>query len=183
VGNRLLCGLLHRISRWLAIDWDLTLNRSTRGFRGGDLLEAIRRQPTTPLLAVLRRRIRRFEAGRLDRRVQMGEELSGLLDVHVSCPGNDSAKRTYWVFPVLSVAEPETLIARLRQAGFDATQGHSLCVVEPPPWQRDMRLSGARQLLLWVVFLPFYPEISPRAVRKMARIVNDFTREAIEASE
>ena len=79
-------------------------------------------------------------------------------------------QHTYWVFPIL-VDEPKRFIERMAQAGFDATQGQSLCVVAPPQDQSERRACVAENILGKIVFLPFYPELLPSESRRMAEIV------------
>jgi dTDP-4-amino-4,6-dideoxygalactose transaminase len=151
-------------------DYDHFINGSVRGFRQGHLLALIRRQPSVPLLAVLERRLRTYKTKRLARRTSKGELLARMLKDHVVCPGGEMSPHTHWVFPIL-VDDPERVIALLRESGFDATQGESLCVVAPPGNRPELDPSTARNTLPRIVFLPFYPEMPARAVRRMARIL------------
>src|SRR5262249_23351690 len=58
------------------VDLDSIINGSVCGFTDDDLLPAIRRRPSAPLLALLARRLRRFDAGRLQRRADAGERVA-----------------------------------------------------------------------------------------------------------
>ena len=93
----------------------------------------------------------------------------------MSCPGAAVVPHTYWVFPVL-VEQPAELLEHLTRAGFDATQGQSLCVVSPPADRVDRKATAAENLLAKVVFLPFYPELPPGASRRLAETVLAFYR-------
>ena len=73
-------------------------------------------------------------------------------------PGDRAFDHTHWVVPVL-VDDPRAAIRRLRRAGFDATQGGSLCVVEPPP----IEAAAAMRRML---FLPWSADVP---VARMAR--------------
>jgi dTDP-4-amino-4,6-dideoxygalactose transaminase len=77
---------------------------------------------------------------------------------------------SYWVFPILA-EEPERVIAGLRRAGFDATQGQSMCAVAPPPDRPERAPHNAANALAKIVFLPNYPELPEPAARKMAEVV------------
>ncbi len=77
---------------------------------------------------------------------------------------------TYWVFPV-AVDEPRRLMAELARAGFDATQGQSLCVVPPPAGRTAIKARAAQELLSRLVFLPFYPELPADESQRMAEVV------------
>jgi perosamine synthetase len=154
----------------LGRSYDGWVNRAARGFVGKDLFAQIRRQPSAPLLAVLQRRLRDFDAQRWQRHATKGQMLKGLLDHNVVCPGMAAVPHNYWVFPIL-VEDPNQLIERLVAGGYDATQGASLCAVQPPAGRPEFRAHFAEELLEKVVFLPFYPELPERAAQRMATVV------------
>jgi perosamine synthetase len=156
--------------RMLGWDYDAWVNRAVRGFPGDDLMAKIRRQPSAPLLALMERRFRRFNAERWQRHAEKGRRLTERLERTVLCPGTASTPHNYWVFPIL-VDEPSRLIKKLVRSGYDATQGASLCVVPPPADRPDQRAVFAEEFLEKVVFLPFYPELTARAARRMAAVV------------
>jgi len=168
--SRVAFGVLISALRAMGRDPDRAINGSVRGFRTGGLLERIRQRPSAPLLAVLERRLRTFDVHRLEDQREKGELLARLLNHRVACPAATVVPHTHWVFPIL-VDHPKQVLAGLRQAGFDATQGQSLWVVAPPrdrPW---LEPTAARDVLSHVVFLPLYPEMSTRAIRRMAQVV------------
>jgi hypothetical protein len=74
------------------------------------------------------------------------------------------------VFPVVA-ENPGEMLTALRRAGFDATQGQSMCVVPTPEERGDMQAPLAADTLARIVFLPIYPEMPARSVRKIARAV------------
>jgi len=162
--------VLMRMFRAARRDPDHFVNGTVRGFPGPRLVTRLRRQPSAPLLAVLERRLRTFDAGRLEDRASKGELLTRLLKQHVACPGAAATEHTHWVFPILD-DDPRHVIALLGQSGFDATQGQSLCVVAAPAERPDLEPRAARDALSRVVFLPFYPEMPARVVRQMARVL------------
>jgi dTDP-4-amino-4,6-dideoxygalactose transaminase len=88
----------------------------------------------------------------------------------ISCPGAAMAPHTYWVFPV-AVDEPRHLMGELARAGFDATQGQSLCVVPPPAGRPGLKARASQELLSRIVFLPFYPELPTAESERMAAVV------------
>lgn len=168
--SRFAFGVLMAGLRMMGRDPDRAINGSVRGFRTVGLLERIRRRPSAPLLAVLERRLRTFDARRLEAQREKGELLARLLSRRVACPTATVVPHTHWVFPIL-VDCPLRVIAGLRRAGFDATQGQSLSVVGAPgdrPW---LEPAAARDVLSRLVFLPLYPELSPRALRYLAQVV------------
>jgi len=163
-------GVLMGALRAVGRDPDRAINGSVRGFRTGKLLERIRRRPSAPLLAVLQRRLRTFDGRRLEDQRAKGELLARLLRREVACPAATVVPHTHWVFPIV-VDRPPQVVAGLRRAGFDATQGASLSVVAPPADRPWLEPAAARDVLARVVFLPLYPEMPTRAIRHMAQVV------------
>ncbi len=156
--------------RWLGFDYDQIIHSAVRGFPGEDWLLKIRHQPSGPLLALLHRRLRKYDYTRLLRRAHKGEILLEILSQRVFCPGCQALRRTHWVFPIL-VENPMEITTRLQQAGFDAARTHSMIVIDPRPGQGNLPLGEARRLLAGMVCLPIYPEMPDRAVRRMADVV------------
>ena len=175
---RPVCGLFVRICRAVGGDYDRFVNRAARGFPGNELFVQIRRQPSAPLLAVLERRLRCFDARRWKEHAAKGRTLFQFLEEPkpdrqtMLCPAQKNAPHTYWVFPVLA-GEPRRLTAELARHGFDATQGQSLCVVPPPDSRPAAEAIAARTMLEQIVFLPFYPELPLRKAQRMAAIASN----------
>jgi len=163
-------GLLVRAWRAMGRDYDRMVNGSVRGFPGPDFFDRIRQQPCASLLAVLDRRLRRYDRGRLESRAAKGDRLSRLLGDKVLCAGRAATPHNSWVFPIV-VENPTEVIAALRQAGFDATQGHSMCVVSPPEDRPRHAAQRATLALAKIVYLPIYPEMPERALEAMSRVV------------
>jgi dTDP-4-amino-4,6-dideoxygalactose transaminase len=160
-------GMLVRVWRALGRDYDRLVNGSVRGFPGPDFFDRIRQQPCAPLLALLRRRLRAYDHRRLECRAAKGELLTRLFEPKVVCAGRKAVPLNSWVFPVL-VENPGEVIAVLRRAGFDATQGHSMCVIPPPADRPEGEASVAVKILRGIVYLPIYPEMPDKALGTMA---------------
>jgi perosamine synthetase len=151
-------------------DYDHMLNSAVRGFPGPSLMRQIRKRPSLPLLALLRRQLTAYNTQRLVARTSNGRLLLDLLLPGVPCPGAKCEGHTFWVFPIMA-DNPGRFLSRLREAGFDATQGQSMCVVPPPPDRAELQSRLADDILARMVFLPNYPDMPESAVRKMARAV------------
>jgi dTDP-4-amino-4,6-dideoxygalactose transaminase len=156
--------------RAIGCDYDRWVNHAARGFPGDDFFTQIRRQASASLLALLERRLQRYDCQRWEQHTAKGKALAALLQEGVSCPGATAVPHTYWVFPIL-VEEPDRLMDGLARAGFDATQGHSLCVVAPPRDRPGQGAAAAETILTKVVFLPFYPELPGCESQRMAQTV------------
>jgi perosamine synthetase len=132
---RLLCkpsnyGVLVRMLGKLGLDYDRALGNAAHSFGASDFFTQIRRQPSTPLLRMLGRRITGFDgrgAARLRRRTLRGNQLSQAIGAGMIV-GDENASHTYWVVPV-RVANRDAVLPALRAAGFDATGRSSLAVV------------------------------------------------------
>jgi dTDP-4-amino-4,6-dideoxygalactose transaminase len=153
---------LCKAARW---DLDRLMRHSSRSF-GGELLTAIRRRASLPLLNMLVRRLRTFDESRLHARRKRGEYLNRLRHV-VNIPGSRCRYRTWWLFPVLC-DEPGALIQHLRRAGFDASRAHSLvdfC---------QTSAGDAEESDNWLArtaFLPCYPEMPWSEIERLADVV------------
>jgi dTDP-4-amino-4,6-dideoxygalactose transaminase len=170
VSSRVAFGALVGAMRATGRDPDRAINGSVRGFRGADFSARIRRRPSAPLLALLARRLQRFDAARLDNQRRKAELFVRRVGHGVACPTSTVLPHTHWVLPVL-VDDPPRVMAGLRRAGFDATQGHSLCVVDPPDDRPELEPPVARHVLAHLVFLPFYPEMPPASIERMAQVL------------
>lgn len=165
-----LFGLFARAVRASGRDLDDVLHASVRGFPGEDFLDAIRRAPSAPLLALLARRLESDTAARVARRRRVADRLSARLPARTSVHGPDRPLSTHWVYPVRA-RDPEALVRRLRGAGFDATRRSSLTAVEPggagrPPVE-------GRDLLEHVVFVPLAPDMDDDEIERLAAAFGD----------
>ena len=64
--------------------------------------------------------------------------------------------------------DPDRVIAALREVGFDATKGQSMCVVVPPADRPELIPATARDLFAKTIFLPAYSTIPMKHLRRMA---------------
>lgn len=143
---------------------DQVVAGSARSFPGG---QAFRRQPSAALLALLLRRLQHGDGGRLEARTARGEEVAQALQGAVGLPGRAQPRRTHWLFPV-TVDDPAALVARLRALGFDASRATSaLAAVPAPPGRPEAEPVAAHRMLERVVFLPVYPELPARDLRRL----------------
>jgi hypothetical protein len=188
LGHPLAYGILARLCGLYGWDLDELVNAAVRAFPAsggadGDLFKKIRRQPSAPLLALLARRLRTFDASRLARRAALGEHLSRHLPSTVGHPGGLAASRTHWLFPV-AAPDPEGLVAALRQRRFDASRVTSS--IAPVPAPADLlrcEPESANRMMSHIVFLPAYPELPKGAQDQLVRAVADITADGCELEE
>ena len=161
-------GAIVKYCRWRGVAYDKTINGMGRGFAGkGGLMAKIRRRPSTPLLWLLRRRLRQFDAPAFDRRRRNGAQLAKLLAGEVLLPGTTALGSSFWVFPLLS-AQRDDLIDALRATGFDAARHDSLHVVPlaQPPAQGGNR--QAQQIREQLMFVPAGSALPDREIGRLA---------------
>jgi perosamine synthetase len=147
-------GLLVRTLGVLGIDYDRALGNAAHSFGASDFFTQIRRQPSTPLLRMLGRRINGFDrngATRLCRRTMRGDQLSQAIEVGMVV-GSENPSHTYWVMP-LRIANRAAVLTNLRTAGFDATARSSLIVVQ----SADGSSSEDSQIAPWLAETIFVP--------------------------
>lgn len=174
LGRPALYGLAFRFWRIRGRSFDELLEHVVRGFAAlpdEEFYRRIREQPSAPLLALLARRLRTFDGARLARRARLGEELTASLAPELFHPGGRAPVRTHWLFPV-TAADPSTLVATLRGAGFDATPATtSICVVPAPRDRPEVEPVDAARLMRKVVFVPAYPELRARERQRLCALL------------
>jgi perosamine synthetase len=168
-------GLLVRACTWLGSDLDALVNGVVRAFPAREpvemLFRRLRRRPSTPLLAMLARRLGTFDEVRLAGRAAAGERVARRLQVAGVHPGGGSLRRTHWLFPVV-VPDAEALILGLRRRGFDASRAtSSIAVVEAAAGRSSP--AEASRMMSGVVFLPVFPDLPSGAVDAMVELVNE----------
>ncbi len=166
-------GLFVRTCRGLGVDPSEMLNRSVRGFAGTEGVERFRLRPAAPLLAVLARRLKRFQPRRLQRQHRLGRRLLEKIQPVVQCPGAGTGDHHFWVFPVLT-DQPQELMHALKDAGFDSTQGESMRIIPKPADSPAIEPVIAEGLLERMVYVPMYPELTDRAVDRLAEVLLRF---------
>lgn len=170
VSSRLPYGAFVRLCELSGGGIDRVIQSTVRGFKGGDLFQKLRQQPSVPMYALLARRLRRCDGARAAGRMQRARALAGQLGRGVEIPGIGAPFHSYWVFTVLA-RDPEGLVARLRAHGFDATRVATLSAVPAPPGRPEQEPHAARTLLSRLVYVPLYAELGVRPVHRMARLI------------
>lgn len=157
--------------RQWGIDYDRLLNQSVKGFPPDELIWHLRHQPCAPLLALLRHRLQGYSEKRLAEQTHRGQRLIQLLQEYcpqIQVPGVAASPHVHWVVPIL-VQDPSEAIATLGNAGFDATQGNSMTVVEPPATHPEGEPRKTRELFQHLLYLPCYPAMDETALGSMAQ--------------
>lgn len=169
----LIFGLLYRTCVLLGIDFDRVIKGVARDNRV-DLLKEIRKQSSFPLLALLARRLRTFDAAQLAERTRVGDEFAESLPRDLSYAGRRAAFHSYWAFPIYAEAR-ERLAAGLREHGFDSTT--ALSVMHPPPGREGHEPTKIRDASRKLLYLPVYPAVPQRQRIRMSRTIREVMAE------
>lgn len=180
LGYRPCYTLFTQALRMLALDRERVLASSVRGFADGGFLAGIRRRPSLPLLAMMRRRIAQGAQPSVSRRADRARQLAALLADGVAQPGAAAAWHSHWVFPVLH-PRADALIAHLQAHGFDATRGaSSMTVVEVPAGRA--RAAQADAAFAQQLYLPAHEGLRARDIERLAQAVRAFEAGAKSAA-
>lgn len=164
--------------RLLGRSHDDLISHAVRGFSGPDFLRNIRHRPSAPLLALLLRRLGRFDPARVSRRAALAAHMEGL-SPSLARPGRSAGFHSHWTFPVL-VDDPEALVAHLWRRGFDATRGSwSLYPVPAAAERPDVAAPQAAGAMGRVVYLPVHPGVSERDLSRLAAAIDAYVADDV----
>ncbi|MEM6473476.1 MAG: aminotransferase class I/II-fold pyridoxal phosphate-dependent enzyme [Planctomycetota bacterium] len=157
--------MLRCVVESFGFDFDSIATSSAKGFpQTTDSITPFRKQPSLPLLRVMRRRWKYFDRSGIDRRIKLGRNLDSRIGL------TRSKLHTYWVYPVF-VHRPQELVERLRLAGYDATRQSRMALV--PSNNTAAAVSKTDRAWSRVVFLPWYSDLTDDAISEMGDVVND----------
>jgi dTDP-4-amino-4,6-dideoxygalactose transaminase len=163
--------VLTRLLRSVVSDYEDTVGDAVRGVAKLGQPSTLRKRPAAAMLAVLLRRLRRWDKAALAGRMGSARLLDRHLDGGVLRPATANPVHTYWVYPILADS-PKATIAKLRDAGFDGAQQTRSQAVAAPPDRPDLDPKVAREALERLVILPCYPAIPEAEIAREAAIVN-----------
>ncbi|WP_197528830.1 DegT/DnrJ/EryC1/StrS family aminotransferase [Aeoliella mucimassa] len=142
---------------------DAFVGHSAKGFPDEGLFDALRQQPCLALEAMMTHRLQHFDEQAIAERTRRGQQLAGALEPSMMAAGCNNPTHTYWVFPLIT-SEPEQMVAKLRQAGFDASQISGLTVL------------GDDSDDHWFRCTTFVPHAMPVPSRRVASIAASLAR-------
>jgi len=149
---------------------DDVIQKTVRGFPGGDLFVKIRHQPSTAMYALLARRLERCDGSDVALRAELGDALAHAIGDVVPVPGMRAPVHTHWVFTVVA-DRPDELVRDMRAAGFDATRVATLTAIPAPESRPDTEPREARALVSRLVYLPLYAELGRERTTRLAQLV------------
>jgi perosamine synthetase len=170
-------GYLLALLKLLDRDLDVAINSMTRGFAKGDIFSKIRYRPPSRMLALLSRRLSNCSDRTFERRESKARQFLSLLLPEIPYPGKSADYHSFWVVPIL-VPDPESLMATLRENGFDATRGNtSLTFIEDSRCCDRLSAShplNAERLINSVLYLPISEDFPEAELTRLAQLVNEF---------
>ena len=135
-----------------------------------------RYRPSSAMLALLARRLARFDVASLEARAAAGRRLSTLLADTVVMPAQANAYHDYWVFPIL-VDDPKAFAERLRAAGFDAADLPRSRTVAAPQNATHLEPHVASQALADLLVIPCYADMPVREIEREANVIRKIAAE------
>ncbi len=161
---------------WLAQRRGLTVDglitRLSKGFPGKDLMAQLRRQPCAAQLRLLHRRLRKYDLGRIQHRVNKARMIIEAQGLAETCPELTDSRHSFWLFPY-QTAKPQALVKKLWTCGVDSARRGSLAVVPAPEGRPELACPSAKALLDSIVFLPCYPELPDEVIRRMCKAMRE----------
>ena len=178
LSNRISYTVTMRLVYWAGCDNSI-VNKQVQSFRGSDP-EHFRRQPSYPMLALLKHRLKTFKGESVKKRLAAAETVIKNMP-GVRRPAQDAPFHSHWIFPVLS-SDPQELVEHLRRKGYDTTAGYSSFVVfDPPEGYEEFYPEEAKHAMDHVVYLPVYGGLSQRELENLGKAVAEF--EAAQAEQ
>ncbi|HLA84592.1 MAG TPA: DegT/DnrJ/EryC1/StrS family aminotransferase [Thermoguttaceae bacterium] len=168
------CDVILAVSRAAGWDYDHWINTVARAFPGPLWLDRLRFRPSAPLLAMLERRLRTCDTSQIAARAARARRLIAAMPRGAVRPAHQVAEHTHWVFPILT-EDPHRVIAELAAVGYDATQGTSLRVIDPPEDRPDLDPKTAREALAGMIFLPLSPAMPRREIERLGKVLHGLT--------
>ena len=176
VSQRWVYGTLWTLFQWMRLPFEKTMSRMTQGFAADNLLERIRQQPSIGMMRLLQRRLKRYETGRISRRIEHARRMIRQLQLRDTYDLVLAENHSFWLFP-LRVTDAPRLIDQLRRHGFDATHRGRLEVVKAPHDRPERDCPKARAILETTILLPCYPELTDLAIDQMCQFIMEIDRD------
>lgn len=153
-------------------DHEKILGKNVRGFAGSNFFSQIRQRPSLALLALLARRLERFDPARIVERRQAARAMFDRLPDE-NLVGKDANDHSFWVFPILS-EDHDGLVRFLWNRGFDATKGQSSMIVVDCP--DDMRTKPIRATEAYdkLLYIPVPSNLCDRDAERLIDSLHEF---------
>jgi perosamine synthetase len=168
--SRPVLGAIYRHTKRKGQDYEDSLAGRVRDVAPLKTAKNLRHQPSAAMLALLNRRLRRFDEGALAVRAARGRHLRDLLNGAVVLPAQANAHHDYWVFPLL-VANPRAFIDGLRAEGFDASDLPRSQAIAAPPGRPALEPKTAAAAMRDLIVVPCYDAMPLREIARQAAVI------------
>ncbi|MBC8354041.1 MAG: DegT/DnrJ/EryC1/StrS aminotransferase family protein [Planctomycetes bacterium] len=159
---------------------DKKLNDSVRVFGGADEVKKFRQQPCYPMLALLERRLKRFDTNSIARRNAAARTVIENVLPSLRRPGEKAPIHNHWIFPI-EVGDPVALMKHLRTLGFDSINGYSSFIIpDSPKGFEEFRATEAREMMENILYLPVHTGVSEKELLRLANAVSEFEYSRLE---
>ena len=164
-----MCGLLGR-------DASTLINGAVRNINGEDFFGHLRRQPSAVLVAMMHRRIARYDMRALDRRAALGDQFVRALADGIDRPSGEmvpssaASPHTWWAVPV-ACTDVEAAAATLRSAGFDSATHSSMQTIDAIEGRPDTNPTQAAAAIAKTLYVPLYPAMPTKEIKRMAKLL------------
>ncbi len=164
-------GAIHKYYKRRGKDYEDSLANKVRDVAPLVTVDKMRMQCSALLLWMMNRRLYSYSEIDVLERKKKGEFLTSLLDQAARLPGQKNRHHDYWVYPILH-AEPKTLIAALRENGFDAADLPRSQHIAAPADRPQLEPNTAARVMRDIVIVPCYADMPEAELRRQSDIIN-----------
>eukprot|EP00943_MAST-04B_sp_MAST-4B-sp1_P007403 g7403.t1 len=173
-----LWGIAIRLVQGLGMDWESLVTAASRGFPGPDLIGALRRRCSVPLLALMDRRFSQYNELAVNRRKSLSDEMAEILSAcpGITIPGRRAKYHSYWLFPVMINDKDPGLVCKLMlRQGYDVTQGTTQLgsideYIINKSYSKKLDPSSAREMMKKIIYLPITSDMPRDEMLKLAKV-------------
>jgi dTDP-4-amino-4,6-dideoxygalactose transaminase len=168
--SRPVLGAIYRFFKAQGKDYEDTLADKVRDVAPLKTPNNLRYRPAASMLALLQRRLQRFDEQSLIARTHKGERLRDLINGSVVLPAQSAGHHDYWVFPLL-VSEPKTFIRALREEGFDASDLPRSQHIAAPEDRPSLEPKIAAKAMKDLIVVPCYETMPDASLGRLAAAI------------
>jgi perosamine synthetase len=173
----LVLGAIYRHYRRRGKDYEDALADRVRDVAPLKTEKNLRFQPSPAMLALLNRRLRKFDIESIRSRTKKGETMRNLIADDAVMPAQGNTHHDYWVFPLL-VAEPRKYIDALRDQGFDASDLPRSQHIAAPADRPGLEPQFAARAMRELIVIPCYADMPDSELVRQASIIKQVAKGA-----
>jgi dTDP-4-amino-4,6-dideoxygalactose transaminase len=167
---RPILGAIYRYYHSRGQDYEDSLAERVRDVAPLKTAKNLRFQPSTAMLALLKRRLEEFDIQAIRVRTNKGEKLRDLIGGAVAMPAQANAHHDYWVFPLI-VDQPRKFIDGLRAEGFDAADLPRSQHIAAPKDRPELEPETAAGVMRDLVVIPCYDTMPDEELARQAQVI------------